>query len=198
MDKGVCLIAYGEKSLRSSEACIASLREYHDWPVMCDNGNHLFQREGLTNVQKSRWSKVNLAQWSPFGYTLYLDADTRIRGDVSVGFQLLQDGWELVITASEQQGVNSMWHIARDEREYTWMQYNCGDILQLQGGVFWFHNCERVKHFFTLWCNHWLRWMQQDQAAMLRALREFPLRVALLGRCFNGGAVVTHYHGQVQ
>lgn len=200
--RGVCLIAYGEKAEREADLCIRSLRRYHDWPYMVatnsngPNSTNRFLPKDYTDVQKSRWSKVTLDLWSPFDETLYLDADTRAQGDLSAGFDMLCDGWDMVITPSSNQADQNMWHVAPDEREYTYLLYQCADVLQLQGGVFWLRKSEAVTRFFEAWRMEWQRWRQFDQAALLRALIAAPIRLHLLGRPFNGGAVVAHNHGR--
>jgi hypothetical protein len=203
MTHGVCLIAYGEKAEREAQECLASLRQYHQWPhVMVGNMNSLpnsiaiYQQTTDDNIRRSRYAKVTLDQWSPFSDTLYLDADTRVQGDLSVGFEMLEDGFEMLITYSTSQGRENMWHIAPDEREATYTEWECGDLLQLQGGVIWFRKCDNVSNFFEAWRREWLRWRQFDQAALLRALRVAPVKMHILGRPFNGGAVVQHRHGR--
>ncbi len=200
--RGVCLIAYGEKALQEAQHCIATLEQHHKWPwcIVSDSGGlwqiRIEQDANYNNVQRSRWAKVMLDRWSPFSETLYLDADTRVQGDLTAGFDMLNDGFDMVITPSAQQAGGNMWHIAPDEREATFSAYQCGDVLQLQGGVFWFKRNEAVSRFFDEWRAAWLRWQHYDQAALLRALRVAPLKIHLLGRPFNGGSVVQHRHGQ--
>jgi hypothetical protein len=200
--RGVCLIAYGIRANVEAQQCIASLRQHHSWPyvISSDVGGlghvSLWQPDGYNDVQKSRWAKVTLDQWSPFDETLYLDADTRVQGDVSAGFDMLSDGFEMVMTPSQQQGQENMWHISHAEREYTYALYECGDVLQLQGGVFWFKRCAAIAELFFAWRVEWLKFTKFDQAALLRALRCAPVRLHLLGRPFNGGAVVAHRYGK--
>lgn len=200
--RGVCLIAYGDKANQEAQQCVTTLKQFHTWRycIVSDSIGHyhisLAQPLDYSDIQRARWAKVMLDQWSPFEETLYLDVDTRIQGDLSAGFDMLDDGWDIVITPSAQQGNGNMWHISPDEREATFFTYQCGDVLQLQGGVFWFRKSPAVLRFFEAWRAAWLRWRSYDQAALLRALRVAPLKIHLLGRPFNGGAVVQHRHGQ--
>lgn len=202
MTRGVCLIAYGDKANQEAQECLTTLKLFHTWRycIASDSIGHyhtnIAQLGDFNDVQKSRWAKVTLDLWSPFTETLYLDADTRVQNDLSAGFQMLDDGWDMVITPSPQQADGNMWHIAQDERESTFAAYQCGDVLQLQGGVFWFRKSEPVAQFFEAWRLAWLKWRHYDQAALLRALRVAPLKLHLLGRPFNGGSVVVHRHGQ--
>lgn len=195
MTRGVCLIAYGDKAEQEARECIESLRKFHDWRYILMN-NSIDAPPDFDNIQKSRYAKVTLDLWSPFTDTLYLDADTRVQGDLSAGFDMLDDGLEMLITHSAAQGNENMWHVAPDEREATYEVWGCGDLLQLQGGVFWFRKCDNVTRFFEAWRREWFRWRQFDQAALLRALRCSAVRLHILGRPFNGGSVVQHRHGR--
>lgn len=202
MSRGVCLIAYGENAEREAYNCIRSLRRYHDWPyLVATDGNNancinLPSLNGYSAMQRSRWAKVTIDQWTPYDETLYLDADTRVQGDLMAGFEMLCDGWDMVITPSSNQADSNMWHVAPDEREYTYLLYECADVLQLQGGVFWFKRNAAITALFNAWRAEWHRWQQFDQAALLRALRDAPIKLHLLGRPFNGGAVVAHNYGR--
>jgi hypothetical protein len=101
----------------------------------------------------------------------------------------------MVITPSPQQDGETLWHVSEAERETTFDEWGTAQVLQLQCGVMWFTLTDRVREFFNLWREEWLRWQGQDQAAFLRALNRFPLKVWLLGRPFDGGAVVGHRWG---
>jgi hypothetical protein len=152
---------------------------------------------GMNSVQMSRWAKVNLDQWAPSADTLYLDADTHVLSDaIMVGFDILDDGWDMVITPSDKQDDQWLWHCDEHDREAT--RNEVGPSTQLQAGVFWFRKSERVAEFFRAWREEWLRFKGQDQGALLRALERCPIRVWLLGYPFNGGAVVAHNYGMAR
>lgn len=195
MSLGVCMIAYGKKARQMAYQCQKALLEYHRWPVAVDEGQRVDCPPGYNDVQRSRYSKTCLLDWSPFDQTLYLDVDTQVNGDIGVGFEMLGDGYDLVITPSTQQGTEALWHIGVEERLMT--LFNMPEPLQLQGGVFWVRRCAATEQLFRLWRYEWLRWEQYDQGALLRALFQSPVRVYLLGRAFNGGALVAHHYGQV-
>lgn len=207
MKRGVVYVAYGEKAVAEAEQSIASLRRVHPDLVVdaisdvgfC--GNVPMDRGGeftqLSPVQKSRLAKTVLHQWSQFDLTLYLDADTRVYQPLDAVFEMLLDGWEMVICPSANQGDELMWHINPNERAATLEELGYAP-LQLQGGVFAFRKCERVEAFFDTWRAEWRRWQDQDQAALLRALSHVPLRMCLLGHPFNGGAVIGHRFGQAR
>jgi hypothetical protein len=148
------------------------------------------------NIGKlARRAKVRLDELSPFELTLYLDADTRAQGDLAAGFEMLEDGWDLVICASEHQGEECMWHVGEGERRATLEELGY-EPMQLQAGMFFFRKSEGMRRLFEAWREEWGRWMDQDQAALLRALARAPMRTWILGRPWNGGAVVQHLYGR--
>lgn len=189
---GACLVAYGVRAVEASKRCLDSLL-YH-YPL--DTTVHNSDAWGIDNIQRSRWAKVTLPEWSPYDFTVYLDADTLVRGSLEPGFQMLADGWDMVFTPSTRQGNESMWHLDPDEREQTYLCWGSADILQLQAGVFWFRRSEAVMRLFDYWKQEWLQWLGYDQGALLRAMKYNPVRLYLLGRSFNGGSVVSHYFGE--
>ena len=197
-DEGVVVIGLGEKARREAELCVESLRRSNgglEVKVITPDFSPASQPAAKGEGNESRWVKVNLDRLTPFEETLYLDADTRVNLDVGAGFEMLEDGWELVIGASEHQGEDILWHVEKDERRKTVEELGYTP-LQLQGGVFFFRKCERVSKFFEVWREEWGRWGDQDQAALLRALNRQPVRVWMLGKPWVNGAVVAHLFGR--
>lgn len=174
---------------------IVSLRQFHGWPVMAIADGPV---EGADIVRRfdepgwgARWAKLNQDQFAPWDRWLYLDADTRVKGDLSVGFNILDDGWDLAITMSKHQQSNWLWMASDEERAETQRT-----MLSLQGGVFFVQRNGRTKTFFEAWRAEWQRYTHIDQAALLRALREYPVKVWLLGRDYNGAGLVEHRFGR--
>lgn len=212
--QGVVYVAYGDKAQQEAAYSIDTLRESNpgtavavisDYRLADMTGiqrldpyehYHFFD---LTNAQKARYRKVHLYEYTPFDYTLYVDADTRIYGDLSPIFDILRDGWELVITPGQQYGDEWLWHVDKAEREYT--AESIGYYAQvLAGGVFGFRKTEAVELFFKYWQADWYVYKGEDQAALLRALYASPVCLWLLGKPFNGapGAVVSHLFGRTR
>lgn len=204
MNCGVCYVAFGEAARREAAASVASFKRRHrDIPVVAlgeeVKGTYsLTLKYGdLNNVQASRWTKVGLYDLSPFEHTLYVDADTRINGSLRAGWKMLDDGWDMVITPSQQQGAEALWHVGAEEREATFDELALLPMVY-QGGMFFFAKNERTKAFFDAWKDEWQRWKNQDQGALLRALWRAPVRVHLLGYPFGNGAVVAHKFGRAR
>ena len=198
-DRGVVYVAYGEAARTEAALSIASLKWRHDWPVMVIDETRLPQAHGLEQSQAARWAKVNTLELVPWESVMYVDSDTRIRGDLSAGFAILEAGWDMAIVPSTMQGSDLFWHVGAIERAATLDELGY-EPLQLQGGLFFAQRNERVLRFFAAWRNEWMRWKDQDQAAFLRALAAVPLRIWLLGYPWNapGGAVVEHRHGFIR
>jgi len=185
--RGVVQIAIGERAQAQQRMSAATL---HGIPVTVITNNI----DGMTPVQSYRHHKTHLDN-SPYFDTLYLDADTRAKADVSTPFQALADGWDVCICPSNNQEVGeNLWHVGLEEREATYEQL--GYIpLQLQAGVIYYRRNERTAALFAAWRYEWARWQGQDQAALLRALSRAPVKIWLLGRPYNGGSVINHLFG---
>jgi lipopolysaccharide biosynthesis glycosyltransferase len=144
-----------------------------------------------------RWAKVNLDKWSPFDQALYLDADTRIHGDLSAGFDALENGFDIAIVPSKWQG-RPLHHLMEDERAVTLAELGDSRPLMYNSGVIYWRRSERTARLFDVWAEEWRRWEQHDQGALMRALERSPVRVWVLGSAFNGGGVVEHLFGRAK
>ena len=193
MTRGAVLVAYGAKAERFAQRAQDAARNVcPDLPVQIRNK----RIGGLTDMQKSRLAKVTLLDWTPFDHTVYMDADTVANQDFSVGFDILDDGWDLALAPSSNQCDKWLWHVSDDERAQT--RTNVGDSLQLQAGVFFVARNDRTRALWHAWRQEWERWQGQDQGALLRALYRVPVKVWLLGHVFNGGAVIGHSWGAIR
>lgn len=200
MTHGVVYVAYGPKAVAEAAASIETLRRFHTWPIACigdplpvpDVARIVHQPRG----KPGRWAKVNLDLLTPFSATLFLDADTRIHGDLSAGFGLLERGADLVLVPSRPQRHEGLSHLLPAERAVTLDEVTL-DPLQLNTGVMWFARA-RVAGLFAAWRAEWERWQDKDQGALLRALERAPVVLRLLGAPFNAadGAVVEHRFGK--
>ena len=198
MGAGVMYVAYGRKARNEAAASIASLREFHDWPVAVASDKPLVRGTRLLHCEQrgtpGRWAKVNLDKLTPWEWTLFLDADTRIHGDLSIGFRLLANGYDLVMVPSRPQHNDMLRHLGDQERKRTLGELPL-DVLQLNTGVMWFG--PGAAPLFEVWREEWERWRDKDQGALLRALYRHPVALALLGQPFNDehGDVVEHRFG---
>lgn len=208
MNEGIVYVVYGQAARREAAVSVASLRavaENNDYPVavvgerVAGAGRIGFISPFGEAPRASRWAKLNLDLISPFRYTLYLDADTRVRGDLAPGFKLLADGWDLAIAPSGRQGGDVMGHLPEEERFRTKVSLRNPLPLQWQAGLFYFER-ERTGALFAAWREAWQRFRGQDQGALLRALAASPIRVWALGDVWNRarGEVVEHLFGRAR
>jgi len=198
--QGVAYVAYGTAAIKEANESIKTLRQYHPtWEIAvigedCMRGTRCIRAVDTSGGTSGRWAKTQLDILSPFDDTLFLDADTRVYGNLGIGFDILNRGWDLVMVPSLPQGEGSLRHLSEEERDVTMAETM--RPLQLNTGVMWFKKTERVKVLFTEWRKQWQRYKDKDQGAFLRALHKCPVSLWLLGRPFNAGAVVGHLFGQ--
>jgi hypothetical protein len=198
---GIIYVAYGQAARREAAASIRTLREHCALPVAVvgervkgADCQLVFDEPG----PGARWAKLNLDRLSPFERAVYVDADTRWRGGLGAGFEILADGWDLVIATSGRQGCDVMGHMTEADRALTLSDLGNCEPLQLQAGLFFFKR-ETTGGLFAAWRREWRRFREKDQGALLRALRCCPVRVWVLGGVWNrgGGEVVDHLFGTV-
>lgn len=198
---GVIYVALGKKALDEAAKSVQSLRK--NWSTK--GKVHVLKEAldgsplGLSIGQQAHWAKTCADLWSPFDFTLMLDADTRIKGSLSIGFSALAQGWDLVVVPSELRP-EVLWHLSHDEKEATFLETGLSRPLMLNTGVLFFAKTLRAQRFFAAWRSEWLRFKSWDQGAFLRALRRSPAAIWLLGPPFNsaGGEVVDHLFGRAR
>jgi hypothetical protein len=202
--RGIVTIAQGEPARQQALAAYNALRRAGSKMPMAVIGDvplamtqHIYMTDDYIADPGARKAKMNLDTLSPFDHTLYMDADTRVVTDeIRVGFDMLADGWQLVITPNPHQGDDVLWHVSKAERLETFAMFGTQEVLALSGGVFWFAKCAEVTAFFAAWREEWGLYREQDQAALLRAMRQSPVKAWLLGRAFNGGgSPIKHLYG---
>jgi lipopolysaccharide biosynthesis glycosyltransferase len=137
-----------------------------------------------------RHAKLKVDELAPKDWThiLYLDADTEVTANISFLWEVLEDGWDLVICKNP-----GKYHLTRnmvrpdnkDECEKTFGILGTDEVMQLNGGVFGYQRNERTKAFFEAWYQEWQKFGKRDQAAMLRALWRVPLKMLVLTSVWN-------------
>lgn len=197
MTRGACFIAYGDNARRVVQYAVQSL-QHSNLGLPHYIQSRRVQTFGLTtDKQQSRYAKVTLPQWSPFDYTAYIDADTVILDSLAAGFKALERGYDLVISHSANQGAAALWHIDTEERAHTYQAVGFTP-LQLQAGAFFYRRSEAMRQFFDAWRSEWLRFKDEDQAALLRALYQCPIKIWLLGIDWHDGGVIKHSWGTLR
>jgi len=203
--RGVVYVAYGDEARVQVLLAAQTLREHHPtlpFRIITDESFGRLPRKFPApkliyhedTDPGARGVKLQVDLLSPFDDTLYLDADTRIHGDITMPFDLLDNGWEMCITPCRHQEPDDQHgHVNEEERAITFEEVSA-DLFAMQGGVFWFRKCEAVHRLFSTWRQEWERWRDQDQAALMRALVRCPVKLFVLGRAYNGGRIVQHFY----
>lgn len=206
MNRGVIFSAYGAQAISECLASIRSLKRSNpDLPVCVLTDDTKAFRSCAGHVCRvdsdpfGRRAKLSVDLFSPFDFTLYLDADTRVHLPLDLPFLALEQGFEFVATFSANQG-DDWWlvHLTTQWRQATedFIGYK---NAQAQGGVFAFRKTDNVKAFFENWRKFFsFGDGEHDQDAMQKALHVQPMRAYYLGRDWNGGAVVHHRYGQAR
>jgi len=198
---GVVYVAFGKHALEEVDKSIRTLRK--NWSV---KGKVYILKKtlgsspvGASVGQQAHWAKTCVDLWSPFDYTLLLDADTRIKGSLSIGFAALKQGWDLVMVPSEHRP-EVLWHLTQEDKDATFLGMGLPRPLMLNTGVLFFVKTPRTKRFFAAWRSEWLRFKGWDQGAFLRASRQVPVSIWLLGLPFNStdGEIVEHLFGRAR
>lgn len=199
MTAGVVYVAFGNKAISECQMSIAALRRVSQLPIATISQHPI---DGAKHVPfddprwGARFAKLNLDTLSPFDDTLYIDADTRPRQDVTPLLTPLANGFDWVIAPSTNQGDKALWHVDAYEREATLDAFGYTPI-QLQAGVFAFRRNEATAALFKSWRAEWGKMgATQDQAALLRALQCSPVRLWLLSAALSD-ILVAHVWGRL-
>jgi hypothetical protein len=194
--RGVYCVAFGEPARACAAEMMASVRRFlpgvpialaADKPI---GGEDIFIEQPDQDIG-GRSVKLMAYDLTPpeWQAVLYLDADTEVTSpDVTLYFDLLDDGWEFVICKDPmREDVAQLPRQKYDAAELVEMERVLGTlhVLMLNGGVWAFARSEQVKAFFDSWQVEWARWARRDQGALLRALYSHPLRMVVLGNEWN-------------
>jgi len=198
--RGFVYVAYGDRARREVHFSIQALRRLNDYPFTIISDQVVAEYPHIYHADTdpgARLVKLNMDLLSPFDETIYLDADTRPNTDFTPLFDILDDGWELVIALNQAQDQKWLWNITPPDRQFT-LQTLDYKAMALQGGLIGFRKTEAVHQFFTVWRSEWARFTSKDQGALLRALHISPVKLWVLGSLWNGGALMAHNSGKAR
>lgn len=193
---GVYVVAFGEPSRKCAERCIKSVKaQMPGLPVALvaekplKAGEDIFIQHDDVDIG-GRTAKLRVDELAPaeWNYVLYLDADIEVVADISFLFQVLQDGWELVICKDNNKyGLvkEMVRNDNQDEAIETWRVMGSQELLQYNGGMMAYRRNTNTRRFFAKWLSEWDRWGKRDQGALLRALYSAPLRMFVLMNQWN-------------
>ena len=198
MTNGIIYIAFGENAQREAGNSIASIHgagvsipiasvgdieiadttfiKWDNPPPFCGNGNLSFRAGEV---------KPFLAKLTPFENTLYLDADTTIRKDFTVGFDYLKDNDVCVAYHVKPNGktwfVDEIFSNPRlsapvsdrsiEERDLTQKMIGDKRMPFINTGVIFFRASKTTRIFFETWYREWKVFSGWDeQMAFHRAI----------------------------
>lgn len=198
---GVYYVAYGDPARECARRAIASFKRYmpgvevalvSDTPL--NAGEDIFIQHADSDVG-ARSVKTEIYDLAPkhWDFVLYLDADTEVTAPITFLFDVLEDGWSMVICTNPNKYVTGTWMRRPDNSEEcdeTFKITGTEEFLQLNGGVFGFRRHKETERFFRAWHAEWLRYGRRDQAALDRVLYTAPIRVYVVGQEWN---TVTRY-----
>ena len=194
--RGIYIVAFGEPARKCANRCIrASKRLMPEISIaLCavsplNVGEDIFIQWEDVDIG-GRTAKLAAYENAPqdWEYILYLDADTEPIEDISFLFEILHQGWELVICKDMAKYALARFMARGDnkpETEATLSMIGTDEVLQYNGGVFGFRRSPRVQEFFRLWQSEWQRWAARDQGALLRAIYIYPMRIFVLMNQWN-------------
>ena len=198
-ERGAVLVAYGDAAAREAGRAISSLKATDPRLPVYVISNRFIEGAILIPFGQeagygARWAKLNIDLLSPFKHTLYLDADTSCHRSIMAGFDILADGWDIVMAHSHRQWDDTLGHLPADDRSYTLGTLGMRPV-NLQAGVMFFTRNKETAGLFKAWREEWVQYRRLDQGALLRALYRQPVKVWLLGRPWNGGGIIEHRFG---
>jgi len=193
MTDGLMFVTCGDKALDSYRHAVEALKVSNNCYPMQTIGRDY----GAANKHASRHAKTSLFDQSPYDRFIYLDADTRPRENLKPIFDILSDGWDVVIAIDGNQDDSVFWHVDERERNKTLEEIGVKP-LQLQCGIMAICKNERTRALFENWHSEWVRYSGEDQAAFIRALYQSPVKVWLLAQPWNGGAAIGHNWGALR
>jgi len=191
--RGVYYVAYGDPARKCARASIASFKHFHPRIPVClvgtegGLGEDVFVPYAERDIA-GRTAKLAINDLAPreWGQILYLDADTEVIAPVDFLFDLLSDGWEMCICKDIGPNIERMQRSDnKDEMDCTIDMLGGADLLAYNGGVFAYQRNDRTAAFFKSWQEEWQRWGKRDQAALLRAQKNHPVKLYLLGHEWN-------------
>lgn len=194
--RGIVVVAFGDPSRKCAEEMMTTAKEHVPEIPICLVASEPIGLEDIFVEQPDtdiggRIAKIKVYELTPSEWdsVLYMDADTEVvNEDIRFYFELIEQGWDFVI-CKDPHNRDTMHSFVRannhEELKVTEEELGSLNVLQFNGGVWSFSRREGVKEFFDCWLEEWERWGMRDQAALVRALYQQPLRMFVLGNEWN-------------
>jgi hypothetical protein len=197
--RGVYMVALGDKARDAAIRSVGTIHRSNPNLAITVVTERMLGMGGVTDVRPESDNvvveKLNADRRAPYGYVVYLDADTYTNADLEAGFAVLEDGWDMVVVPSVAKGEAVLTGVGVAEVAETCAAIGNYEPLRLQGTCIYFRKSAAVHRFFAVWREEWSRNRGPDRAAMLRALKRAPIRVWFFGESYVNGSVVAHHRG---
>ena len=204
---GICYVAYGEKAVQSCEVSLKSAKKIHPGIQVAVISDHKIPGADVSILQDemdvgAREYKTQVYQYSPFEYTLYLDADTIVVGHLQAGFAALEAGWDVAAALDYRQTIGRIDHLPQNDIDACVSMIGTGEYPHLNTGMLFFRKCPEVKALYSLWHREWEVFHYRDQGAFVRAVFQSEAKVWTLAWQWNThrpekAAHILHLHHQV-
>lgn len=195
MTRGIYIVAFGDPARTCALRLMNSSKEFMpEIPIALAAEKKIGPEDILVKSPDldigGRRIKLKAYELAPkeWDTVLYLDADTKVVGDIRFYFELIEDGWEFVI-CKDPHLMDTMHSFLRrnntaELKEIEQEIYTL-HTLQFNGGVWAFGRNKRIAAFFKRWQKEWEKHAQRDQGALIRAMYADPLKIYVLGNEWN-------------
>jgi hypothetical protein len=197
---GIVYIAFGDIYRELTCLSIASLRRYGyegQIRVLTNQGNWKIDQLGcefvvLPTDVKGFGTRHYKTQLTRFGFdtTLFLDADTLAIAPISHIWRELQFA-EIAMPQDIHPTVRHLLEHGKNNRERRRQELRLMDDLDLldetffNSGIILYRRCPAVNDLFTTWHEEWLRFCEEDQPALVRAISRLEVNVHMLSQRWN-------------
>jgi Nucleotide-diphospho-sugar transferase len=138
---------------------------------------------GISGAFLSRAIKTQLARFSPYAETLFLDADILPIKPIGTLWDYLDQG-DLAMVSDRNPTVAECDHIAQLEKDYT-LQLVPSHTPHFNSGVMLWRDTPATQDLFQQWHREWQQFQKQDQLALVRALQTASITVLQLPITYN-------------
>lgn len=187
---GIIYVAYGDLAKKSCELSLKSAKKMHPGvPVAVISDIHIpgadvdvIQSEG---TKGAREYKTQTYHYTPFEYTLYLDADTLVVGSLAAGFVALQAGWDIAAALDYRQSLGRVDHLPENDKQATIERIGTGEFPHYNTGMLFYRKSPETERLFDLWFSEWGKFKYRDQGAFIRAFHQSDAKLWTLAWQWN-------------
>ena len=190
--EAVIFLAWGEKYLQEVESCINFSSEIQKYDIYIITDKDTQVKSNSLKVIRAAFKtnnllrKTELIDYLPANYNtyLFLDSDTRVIGDISLGFEKA-DKYDIALSPAPHYSLDCFWgfdNIMKMEG------INCKGQLQYNTGVIFFKKSPVITSIFTRWKYLALKYQDiftNDQPFLTLALEQLDINPYTLSISYN-------------